>query len=97
MGKIEELIIEHSVNRSIDTTIQIGEVWDRFYNGSAGILFRALVNARIKEQVSQTQDNVTSAERRLGRAEGFQMIQDDIEMAIAQMNELTKSQVGENV
>lgn len=96
MGKVEELLIDHSVNRSIDTTIQIGEIWDKFYNGSAGILFRALVNARIKEQVSQINDNTISAERRLGRAEGIQILQDDIEVAIAQMHELTKAQGGDN-
>lgn len=88
MGKIEELLME----RTPQSIIEIGEILNKFYSGQAGTIFRAMVNGRIKEQISQTQDNSTSAERRLGRAEGVQMIQDDIELAIAQMHELQRPQ-----
>lgn len=86
MGKTEELMMA----RTTDSIIEIGEILQKFYNGQAGAIFRAMVNGRIKEQVSQLQDVTTTAERRLGRAEGIQMIQDDIEMAIAQMESLTQ-------
>lgn len=96
MSRVEELILEHTVSPSSDTCIQIGEIWDKFYNGQAGILLRALINARIKEQISNPNDNITSPERRLGRAEGIQMIQDDIEFAIGQMRSLTEPQGDSN-
>lgn len=86
MGKAEELMMA----RTTDSIIEIGEILQKFYNGQAGAIFRAMVNGRIKEQVSQLQDVTTTADRRLGRAEGIQMIQDDIEMAIAQMESLTQ-------
>lgn len=86
MGKAEELMM----SRTTDSIIEIGEILQKFYNGQAGAIFRAMVNGRIKEQVSQLQDVTTTADRRLGRAEGIQMIQDDIEMAIAQMESLTQ-------
>ena len=86
MGKVEELMMA----RTTDSIIEIGEILQKFYNGQAGAIFRAMVNGRIKEQVSQLQDVTTTADRRLGRAEGIQMIQDDIEMAIAQMESLTQ-------
>lgn len=88
MSKIEELLVEHSIRPTNNTIVEIGEVWERFYNSQTGILFRALINARIKEQISNHADTQTTAERRLGRAEGMQIIQDDIELAIAQMNSL---------
>jgi len=86
VGKVEELMMA----RTTDSIIEIGEILQKFYNGQAGAIFRAMVNGRIKEQVSQLQDVTTTADRRLGRAEGIQMIQDDIEMAIAQMESLTQ-------
>lgn len=93
MGKAEELMMA----RTTDSIIEIGEILQKFYNGQAGAIFRAMVNGRIKEQVSQLQDVTTTADRRLGRAEGIQMIQDDIELAIAQMDSLTQPlQEGEN-
>lgn len=83
--------------RTTDSIIEIGEILQKFYNGQAGAIFRAMVNGRIKEQVSQLTDITTNADRRLGRAEGIQMIQDDIELAIAQMESLTQPlQEGEN-
>lgn len=91
MGKVEELLMEHS-NESI---IEIGQIMEKFYNSNAGAIFRAIVNGRIKEQISQGHDTITNADRRLGRAEGMQLIQDDIELAIAQMHSLTMPQ-GDN-
>ena len=85
MGKAEELMMEHTPQ----SIIEIGQIMEKFYNGQAGAIFRAIVNGRIKEQISNLQDTTTSADRRLGRAEGMQLIQDDIELAIAQMQSLT--------
>ncbi len=85
MGKIEELLLEHSS----ESIIEIGHIMERFYNGQAGSVFRAIINARVKEQISQLHDTQLSADRRLGRAEGMQIIQDDIEIAIEQMKSLT--------
>lgn len=86
MGKVDELLME----RTSQSIIEIGQILQRFYNGQAGSIFRAMVNGRIKEQISQLTDTTTSPERRLGRAEGIQLIQDDIELAIAQMESLTQ-------
>lgn len=86
MGKIEELLVE----RTPQSIIEIGQILDKFYNSQAGTIFRAMVNGRIKEQVSQVNDVTTNADRRLGRAEGIQMIQDDVELAIAQMESLIR-------
>lgn len=86
MGKIEELMVEHSPQ----SIIEIGQIMEKFYNSNAGAIFRAIVNGRIKEQISQLQDTTTSSDRRLGRVEGMQLIQDDIELAIAQMESLTR-------
>lgn len=92
MSKVEELLLE----RTPQSIIEIGQILDKFYSGQAGTIFRALVNGRIKEQISQLDDVTTNADRRLGRAEGVQMIQDDIELAIAQMQSLTKPQPEES-
>ena len=69
---------------------------EKFYNSNAGAIFRAIVNGRIKEQISQGHDTTTAADRRLGRAEGMQLIQDDIELAIAQMHSLTQTLEGKD-
>lgn len=87
MGKIEELLTEHSTQ----SIIEIGQIMERFYNGQAGAVFRAIVNGLIREQISQMQDVITSSDRRLGRAEGFQMLQDQIELSISQMKSLTET------
>jgi hypothetical protein len=92
MSKIEELLVE----RNPQSIIEIGQILEKFYNGQAGTIFRAMVNGRIKEQVSQLDDIKTNADRRLGRAEGIQMIQDDIELAIQQMHSLTMPQKENN-
>lgn len=85
MAKIEQLLTE----RSQESIIEIGQIMQKFYEGRAGAIFRAMVNGRIKEMVSQLDDVTTNADRRLGRAEGIQMLQDDIELAISQMEQLT--------
>ena len=84
-------IEESLIRREVQDVIEIGQVLEKFYNGSAGKVFRAMVNGRIKEQLSALDDNDTAASRRLGRAEGIQLIQDDIEIAIEQMKQLTTS------
>lgn len=86
MGKVEELMMSHTT----ESIIEIGLIMDKFYKGQAGAIFRAMVNGRVKEQISQLDDIKTNADRRLGRAEGIQMLQDDIEIAISQMESLTK-------
>lgn len=85
MAKIEQLLTE----RSQESIIEIGQIMQKFYEGRAGAIFRAMVNGRIKEMVSQLDDVTTNADRRLGRAEGIQMLQDDIELAISHMEQLT--------
>lgn len=92
MGKVEELLLQ----RTNESIIEIGQILEKFYNGQSGAVFRAIVNGRIKEQISNPDDNRTSSDRRLGRAEGIQMIQDDIELAISQMHSLTQPQEGDN-
>lgn len=86
MSKIEDLMIEHTPQ----SIIEIGQILENFYNSQSGAIFRAIVNGKIKEQISQMQDVTTNADRRLGRAEGIQMIQDEIELAIAHMQSLTQ-------
>jgi len=92
MGKVEELLTEHSTQ----SIIEIGQIMEKFYNGQAGAIFRAIINGRIKEQISQLSDIKTPSDIRLGRAQGMQLIQDDIELAIAQMHSLTQPQEGDN-
>lgn len=88
MGKVEELLMEHSTS----SIIEIGQILEKFYDGQAGAVFRAIINGRIKEQISQLNDIQTPSDVRLGRAQGMQLIQDDIELAIAQMHSLTQPQ-----
>lgn len=86
MSKVSEMMLR----RELQDIIEIGEIMNKFYMGYAGEIFRAMVNGRIKEQISQMDDIKTNADRRLGRAEGIQLIQDDIELAIGQMEDLLK-------
>ena len=83
--KIEEKMIR----RSQEDVIEIGQVMEKFYNGQAGSVFRAIVNAIILENVSSETDVHTPADRRLGRAEGANKVRDFIEMAILDMKKLT--------
>lgn len=85
MSKVEELLLE----RTPQSIIEIGQIMEKFYNGQSGEIFRAMVNGLIKEQVSNLRDVTTSADRRLGRAEGIQMLQDAVELSISQMQSLT--------
>lgn len=85
-NKIEELMLAHTT----ESIIEIGQIMKTFYDGEAGSVFRAIINGRIREQISQGSDTTTSSDRRLGRAEGMQLVQDDIELAIAQMESLTQ-------
>lgn len=92
MSKIEELLLE----RTPASIVEIGQILQKFYNGQAGMVFRSIINGRIKEQISNPDDSKTSSDRRLGRAEGIQMIQDDIELAIAQMESFNQPQGEDN-
>lgn len=93
MSKVSEMMLR----REPQDEIEIGQIMQKFYNGAAGEIFRAIINATIKDQISQMHDNVTNADRRLGRAEGAQYIQDQIEIAINRMEQLqAPSKEGEN-
>lgn len=83
--KIEERI----VRRNMEDVIEIGSALEKFYNGSAGTIFRALANARTTEQFTSTEDNHTSSDKKLGRAEGINLLIQDIERAIDDKNRLT--------
>lgn len=91
-------IEERLARREQEDIIEIGEILERFYNSEAGTIFLAMLNGRIKQQISMPEEIKTPADRRLGRAEGLQMIQDDIEFAIDAMNRLKQplSQGDEN-
>lgn len=86
-------IEDRMIRRSQEDIIEIGQVAEKFYNGQAGALFRAIVNAIVLEQISQEQDTITNADRRLGRAEGANKVRDFIELAIADMKKLTEPQI----
>lgn len=81
-------VVERMARRQTEDVIEIGNILEQFYSGEAGTIFRAIINGRIKAQFIQVEDTKTSADRRLGRAEGMQLVQDDIELAIQQKNEL---------
>lgn len=83
-------LLDKMIRRSQEDIIDIGQVAEKFYNGAAGELFRAIVNEIILDNISQEIDNTTSADRRLGRAEGANKVRDYIELAIADMKKLTE-------
>lgn len=83
-------IKEKMVRRSMEDVIEIGEILNKFYNSSAGEIFRAMVNDIILDNVSQELDVITNADRRLGRCEGAQKIRYYIELAISEMDQLKK-------
>lgn len=83
--KIEERI----VRRNQEDIIEIGASLEKFYNGSSGTIVRALANAITTRQFTGVEDNQTSADRKLGRAEGISLLITDIELAIDDMKRLT--------
>lgn len=84
--KIEEKMIR----RDQEDVIEIGQALEKFYNGSAGTIVRAMANAITTKQFIGTEDNLTSADRKLGRAEGVALLITDIELAIDDMKRLTR-------
>ena len=88
-------IEDRMVRRNQEDIVEIGQVAEKFYNGQAGALFRAIINGLILEAISQELDTVTSADRRLGRAEGANRVRDYIELAISDMKKLTEPQAEE--
>jgi hypothetical protein len=83
-------IEERLVRRDQEDIIEIGRVAEKFYNGQAGVLFRSIINGIIQDEISQEHDVSTSADRRLGRAEGANKVRNYIEMAIQDMKRLTE-------
>jgi hypothetical protein len=81
-------IKDKMVRREMQDVIEIGEILNRFYNGQAGEIFRAIVNEIILDNVSQDSDVITNADRRLGRCEGAQKVRSYIELAIQEMEKL---------
>jgi hypothetical protein len=82
-------IKERMARRQQEDIIEIGRVAEKFYNGNAGEFFRAIVNGIVIENISNLQDTITSADRRLGRAEGANQVRDYIELAISEMKKQT--------
>lgn len=83
--KIEDRIIR----RSQEDIIEIGSALEAFYNGPAGTIVRALANQITMEQFTSLEDNKTSSDKKLGRAEGVNMLIHGIELAIDDMQRLT--------
>lgn len=83
--KIEDRIIR----RSQEDIIEIGSALEVFYNGPAGTIVRAIANTITMEQFTNLEDNITSSDKKLGRAEGINMLIHRIELAIDDMQRLT--------
>ena len=82
--KIEDRIIR----RNQEDVIEIGSALEKFYNGEAGTIVRAMANAITTRQFTSTEDNTTSSDKKLGRAEGLMLLITDIELAIDDMKRL---------
>lgn len=82
-------IEERMIRREQEDTIFIGQYLEKFYESDAGTIFRAMANAITTEQFTSTEDNITSADRKLGRAEGVNLLLTGIEIAIDDMRRLT--------
>lgn len=83
--KIEERLFR----KNQEDIIEIGLAMEGFYNSDAGTIFRAMANSIVTEQFTNDRDNMTSADKKLGRAEGIHLIIKDIETAIDDMKRLT--------
>ncbi len=82
--KIEERLIR----RSQEDVIEIGSALEEFYNSPAGTVVRAMANAITARQFTSVEDNITSSDKKLGRAEGVNLLITDIELAIDDMQRL---------
>lgn len=74
-------IDEKLVRRSQDDVIEIGSALEILYNSPTGVILRAMANAIVTEQFTGIEDN-SSADRKLGRAEGVTLLISNIELAI---------------
>lgn len=83
-------IEERMIRRDMEDIIEIGSALEIFYNSPAGTIVRAMANAITTKQFTGTEDNQTSADKKLGRAEGVNLLITDIELAIDDMKRLTK-------
>ncbi len=77
------------IRRSQEDIIEIGSALEIFYNSPAGTIVRAMANAITTRQFTETMDNHTSSDKKLGRAEGISLLITDIELAIDDMRRLT--------
>jgi hypothetical protein len=83
-------IEERLFRKQQEDIIEIGRSLESFYDSQAGTIVRALANAITTRQFTSIEDNSTSADRRLGRAEGVSLLITDIELAIDDMKRLTE-------
>lgn len=81
-------IEERILRRNQEDIIEIGSALEQFYNGPAGTIVRAMSNAITTKQFTSIEDNQTSSDKKLGRAEGLMLLITDIELAIDDMRRL---------
>ncbi len=81
-------IEERIVRRNQEDIIEIGSALENFYNSEAGTIVRAMANAITMEQFINIEDNITPSDKRLGRAEGINILVHRIELAIDDMRRL---------
>ncbi len=79
------------VTQNEQSKIRIGQVVKKSLNGNFGEVLRALVNGMITEELSFNQDNPTmSADRHMGRCEGYNNILVKLEYMVSEMESLTQ-------
>lgn len=83
-------IEERMIRRDQEDTVIIGQSLKKFYDSEAGTIVRAMANAITTRQFIGTEDNLTPADKKLGRAEGVALLITDIELAIDDMRRLTQ-------
>lgn len=91
--KIEERL----VRQSPADVVEIGEVIERAYYGQFGAVLKAIIEGLMTEGLTYHTRNEKdvvplSADRILGRLEGYQRIISEIEASIEKKNELLKPQ-----
>lgn len=82
-------IEERMIRKNPEDIMEIGSALATFYEGPAGVVVRAMANAITMRQFTATEDNMTPADKKLGRAEGVNLLITDIEIAIDDMRRLT--------
>lgn len=83
---IEERIFRNNQ----EDKMEIGSALEEFYNSPAGTIVRAMANAITMEQFINIEDNITPSDKRLGRAEGINILIHRIELAIDDKRRLTE-------